>query len=246
MAVVITGSRYCGACGHSQTDDDVPETTYRIKQLKQVGLFFGIHLLLCCLINFVDYFDDLFWLAIFDATLALVNITFVAINWQVVKTYLKWPDFSLQKLSLYLGIALILSMFTHYTITWLNETLFDKSINYYYAFAHLKYGKILLILTVAVSPALSEELGFRAYLINALLKIVDLKQAIFISAALFSLIHMSIISLYWLLPFSIFLAYIFIKEKTMWYGVFIHFAFNLVTCLFDISSDSLIDNLLIK
>ncbi|MCC8407637.1 CPBP family intramembrane metalloprotease [Mucilaginibacter sp. UR6-1] len=231
---VVNGSRYCGTCGHRQIVDDIPETSYRFLQLKQVGLFFGLHLIICCLAEFVDYFDTLKWMAVFDIILATINISFVALNWSTVKHYLKWPDFSIQKLSLYVGIAMLISLFTHYTITWINETIFDKHVYYYYAFADLKYGKALMLLSMAVVPALSEELGFRAYLINGLLKIVDVKQAIIISSFLFSIIHLSFLSLYWLLPFSMFIAYIFLKEKTMWYGVCFHFAFNLTACLFEI------------
>jgi len=82
-------------------------------------------------------------------------------------------------------------------------------------------------------PALFEELGYRGYLLQTLLKVADKEQAIYISAFLFAIIHMSFISLFWLIPFALFLGFVRTKENTLWYGVSIHFCFNLTACLFD-------------
>jgi uncharacterized protein len=137
-------------------------------------------------------------------------------------------------LYLYISIALTMSLLVTYSVTWVNETLFKQRLLYYTAFAHLKYGEVLMICSMAVVPALVEEFGFRAYLLNMLCKVVDEKQAIIISAFLFSIIHLSFISLYWLIPFSLFLGYLFVKEKTVWYGVAVHFAFNLTACILEL------------
>ena len=88
-----------------------------------------------------------------------------------------------------------------------------------------------MIFFVAVMPALFEELGYRGFLLQKLLQVVDKRQAIFISAFMFSIMHISFISLFWLFPFALFLAYIRFKENTLWYGVVFHFTFNLTVCL---------------
>ncbi|MDB5013697.1 MAG: family intrarane metalloprotease, partial [Daejeonella sp.] len=96
------------------------------------------------------------------------------------------------------------------------------------------HGKLLLFIYVAVLPAIFEELAYRAYLLQALKEVVDDKQAIFISAVLFAIIHISFISLFWLLPFALVLGYICVKENSIWYGVAIHFTFNLTACVLDL------------
>jgi len=68
---------------------------------------------------------------------------------------------------------------------------------------------------------------------QGLSKVVDQRQAIFITAFLFSLLHLSFISFFWLLPFAIWLGYIRKQEETLWYGVAIHFCFNTTACFLE-------------
>ena len=75
-------------------------------------------------------------------------------------------------------------------------------------------------------PAIFEELGFRGFLLSNLLKITEVDQAVYVSAFLFAIIHLSFISLFWLIPFALFLGFTRIKEQTIWYGVIFHFTFN--------------------
>jgi membrane protease YdiL (CAAX protease family) len=82
-------------------------------------------------------------------------------------------------------------------------------------------------------PALFEELAYRGFVLGKLLLVVDKKQAIFISAFIFAIMHMSVLSLFWLVPFALPLAYVRIKENTVWYGIFIHFSFNCTACILD-------------
>jgi membrane protease YdiL (CAAX protease family) len=97
----------------------------------------------------------------------------------------------------------------------------------------LKYAKLITILVVALQPAIFEELAFRGVLQEGLNKITDKKQAIFISAFLFTILHMSFISFFWLLPFALCLGYVRMKEETIWYGVLIHFCFNTTACFLE-------------
>jgi len=86
---------------------------------------------------------------------------------------------------------------------------------------------------VALQPAIFEELAFRGVMQEGLNKITDSRQAIFISAFLFTLLHMSFISFFWLMPFALWLGYIRMKEKTIWYGMIIHFCFNTTACFLE-------------
>ena len=65
-------------------------------------------------------------------------------------------------------------------------------------------------------PAIFEELGFRGFLLSNLLKITEVDQAVYVSAFLFAIIHLSFISLFWLIPFALFLGFTRIKEQTIW------------------------------
>lgn len=122
----------------------------------------------------------------------------------------------------------------HYAMGWLNvvifpnNELFDKATG-----SGFLYSAIIVFFT-AITPAVFEELGFRGYLMQSLLKISDKQQAIYVTAFLFAILHLQIVGLVWLLPLAVFLGYIRIKENTLWYGISIHFAFNLTACIFQL------------
>ena len=227
---VAAESRFCSHCGSSQTRDS-SLSDEKWLAIKQIALFFIIDVVICCTASFVDFFKTLTWSVTFDISLAISSVVFFFYNWQSTKTLLKWPGFSVIKLISFCTIAILGSITVSFLIGWLNRAIFSKTLSYYAFYAGHRHGKELMILFVSIMPALFEELGFRGFLLQKLLQVVDKKQAIFISGFLFAIMHTSFISLFWLIPFGLLLAYIRIKENTIWYGVFIHFCFNFTVCM---------------
>jgi membrane protease YdiL (CAAX protease family) len=129
--------------------------------------------------------------------------------------------------------AIIASVGVSSSVGWLNRIIFPRTVFYNEIFAgHAhKYG--LMILFIAVLPAVLEELAYRGYILQQLLKVVDSRQAVYITSFLFAIAHLSFLSLFWLIPFSLLLGYIRVKNNTLWYGIGIHFFFNLTACLID-------------
>jgi membrane protease YdiL (CAAX protease family) len=225
--------RFCNTCGTRQAVIDENGFDNKWLLLKQAAIFYAIHILSCVLLKFVHFFDTAFWSWFFEITLWICNICFFAINWAANKKLLVWRNFSWQKLAAYGAIAMTGSFIVHYSMGWVNIVIFSKD-EYYLFLKGNVYAEVIAILLTAVTPALFEEIGFRGYLLGSLLKVSDTQQAIFISAFLFAIIHLSFISLVWLLPFALFIGYVRVKENTLWYGIFFHFCFNLTACLFEL------------
>ena len=165
--------------------------------------------------------------------LAIIAVTFFCANWSKNKRLLKWSHFSLLKLISFCGLAIISSVIVSFVVGLLNESLFSKEFSYYAFYSKYAYAKFLMVFFIAVVPALFEELAYRGFLLEKLLQVVDKKQAIFISSFLFAIMHMSFISLFWLFPFALVLGIVRVKEETIWYGISIHFCFNLTACLLE-------------
>jgi membrane protease YdiL (CAAX protease family) len=227
-------SRFCRHCGHAQDDNSVIPHDQKWSNIKQVGLFFLFDAVICCIASFIPYFKTLAWSIAFDTTLVAIAVTFFCDNWSKNKSLLKWTNFSLLKLISFCAIAVFSSVIVSFLVRQLNQSLFSKEFSYYAFYSQYAYGKALMIFFVAVMPALFEELAYRGFLLQKLLQLVDKKQAIFISAFFFAIMHMSFISLFWLLPFALILGFVRVKENTIWYGVFIHFSFNLTACLLEL------------
>jgi membrane protease YdiL (CAAX protease family) len=118
-------------------------------------------------------------------------------------------------------------------VSWLNKSMFGVETYYYLAFGHLKYAKLITILLIAVQPAVFEEFAFRGVIQGGLSRIIDSNQTVYLTAFLFAIVHMNLISLFWLIPFAILLSYLRNKEKTLWYGVIMHFFFNATACFLE-------------
>ena len=232
--LIALNGRFCNNCGARQSAEVFNSFENKWSLLKQAALFFSIDIVACCLAKFAHAFDTLSWSLFIDITMAVAAVFFFSINWTENKTLLIWHHFSWQKLAAYAAIGMGGSFLVHYLVGWLNLVIYSKDENYFQLLKGNLFIDFLVISFTAVMPALFEELGFRGYLLQTLLKVTDKEQAVYISAFLFAIIHMSFISLFWLIPFALFLSFVRIKENTVWYGVFFHFVFNLTGCLFEL------------
>ncbi len=229
---VTPGSAFCNFCGARQMPGVAAGNSWAL--LKQAALFFSIDLVACCLVKFTKLFDTLGWYLFVDILMAVSAVCFFALNWKENRRLFKWQTFSFQKLCAYAAIAVAGSFIVHYSVNWLNVIIFNKDEHYFELLKGNIWGSVLVIFFTAVMPAIFEELGYRGYLLQTLLKVTEPDQAVYISALLFAFIHMSFLSLFWLVPFALFLGFTRLRENTIWYGVFFHFCFNLTACLFEL------------
>ncbi|MFT3936961.1 MAG: CPBP family glutamic-type intramembrane protease [Chitinophagaceae bacterium] len=230
---IAADARFCNHCGAFQATPDMEDAEKKQHTLVSLTIFFGVQLAICLFSNFTQYTRGLVPLIIVDAILSAFTIVYVIIFWKDLKRLFAWKSFSIAKLASYASTAIIGAIVVNYAVKWLNKTIFNAESYYYSAFSHLKYARLATILMVALQPAIFEELAFRGVMQEGMNKITDTKQAIFISAFLFSLLHMSFISFFWLMPFALWLGYIRVKEETIWYGMIIHFCFNTTACFLE-------------
>ncbi len=226
-------ARFCNHCGVIQAEPDIEDAEEKRSRLIILAIFFGVHLTVCLVSNFTTFTRGLIPLLIADGVLSIFTLVYVVLFWKDLKRLFRWPNFSINKVIGYSLTAVIGAIVVNYTVKWLNKTIFDTEFYYYSAFSHLKYAKFITVLAVALQPAIFEELAFRGVMQEGLNKITDARQAIFISAFLFTILHLSFVSFFWLLPFALWLGYIRMKEETIWYGMIIHFCFNTTACFLE-------------
>jgi len=224
-------ARFCNNCGFTQAIGKTHDSNW---QRTLVGLlcFFGLLTIVCLVSNFSGD-TDINFLLLIDLLFIVITITGAAIMWNDIKPFLKWNNFNILKVIGYGLLAVLLAIVVNIIIDWLNKSMFGVEVYYYKAFEHLKYAKLITILMIAVQPALFEELAFRGVIQSGLSKIIEPQQAIYLTAFLFAIIHMSFISLFWLIPFAVLLSYLRNKENTLWYGVGMHFLFNATACFLE-------------
>lgn len=131
-------------------------------------------------------------------------------------------------------IAPLIAVLVSLTADLLNQSIFDRSqAAYYEVFIDSPAPLILSIISIGLFPAVFEELAFRGILFNELIKITSIKSAIIISAILFTIVHLSLISALWIFPIGLLFGYFRAKHKTLWYGIAGHFVYNSSIVLFE-------------
>lgn len=230
---VAEEAMYCNNCGGLLTDVYNSDDPKDHQRLISIAIFFGVHLVACLVFNFAKFTKGLTSLLIFDGLLSLLTVVYAILFWKEIRYLFTWVYFSFIKIILYASTSIACAIVVNFVVKWLNRTIFDEEIFYYSAFSHLRYAKLATIMSVALQPAIFEELAFRGVMQEGLNKITDKKQALFITAFLFSLLHMSFVSFIWMIPFALWLGYVRNKEETIWYGVIIHFCFNTTACFLE-------------
>jgi len=123
-----------------------------------------------------------------------------------------------------------------YAINWLNNLLGFENANLFIRYASFENASLWAFIFVAFIPAIFEELAFRGYLFNQLSQVLTPQTTILVSSFLFALMHLSVFSLLWILPFGIVLGYLRNKYNTLWLGIIIHFIHNSIMLYVDIQS----------
>jgi uncharacterized protein len=232
--LINSSARFCTHCGALQAGGIEEDAYRRDRWLRLLAIFFGSDFLICAVFNFTKSSHTLSWLLFTDCVLAAITILFTLILWDDIKPLLRWKNFSVFKILYYSLAAIAAGIVVNYSVKWLNRSIFDLEGYFYYGFSQTRYPRLTMFAVIALQPAFMEELGYRGVVQTGLLKILDTKQAVFITAFLFAVIHMSFISFFWLLPFGLGLSWIRMKENTLWYGVLIHFCFNATACVFEL------------
>ncbi|GAO41971.1 CPBP family intramembrane glutamic endopeptidase [Flavihumibacter petaseus] len=227
-------STVCYQCGSPTVPREEWEGAYD-KYRTLVVSFFSINLIVCLVFNFWPAASaTLTGLIIVDMVLFAVAAWYAYRMRELIAPLLVWNRFSWWRVAALVAVAVISAVIVNFGVKWINRSVFSRELYYYASFRGLQFPKTAMFLLIAFFPALSEELAYRGVLQAGLLKIMHNRQAVVVTALLFAIIHMSIISFFWLLPFALFLGYIRQRTNTIWYGVLIHFFFNATTCYLEL------------
>lgn len=201
------------------------------KQVRWGVIFYALYLFVCLLIKNTDWFnsyDHLFWM---ELLLALLTLVFVSANITKLLPALSFKKLRLSDSVFMIGLAIIFSLLTHLLISLLHIPVRNAGLRYYRGFSGHFSPWLVMVYSVALMPALFEELAFRGVLYQYFLSVTDERRVIFITATIFSAMHLNAVSLLWLFPLGLLLGYIRKAHHTVWYGVLFHFTFNFLICL---------------
>lgn len=237
---------HCPKCGSEQTLDFKfctrcgirnPNTTKKEEQNEeqyQVNLrLLGWYTILVILLLLANAFGEETLEVLLFTSIGFAILDFIFSFFQLSVWKLFLPRVSLSRILLLVGAGALTGVVVTIFSDQLNLLLFDEKYEYMPVFYTAEHPLFMAILIVAVFPAFTEELAFRGFVFNNLDVLIGRKSAIWGSAFLFGLVHFSLISLMWIIPFGLVLAHLRNKYSTLTYGIVLHFSHNTTTILLE-------------
>lgn len=110
-------------------------------------------------------------------------------------------------------------------------TLGAREIRFGQRFLEAGYGWGTVVLLVCVVPALFEELAFRGVILAAFREVLGVPETVIVSAVLFMVLHLSVLSSAHLLLIGLVLGYVRIASGSLYPCMLLHFTHNLLAVL---------------
>lgn len=226
--------RFCHNCGAYLGANVEHISIFNNSGLQTAFFFYVIYLFVCLTVKYTNWFnsyDRLFWIEIL---LIVVTILFVRTNRKSLKPVLRFNNFKWHILLIVIFGAAIFSSIVNIFITKINISIFSSNISLYEGYRTYHYPMLIMFYSIALVPALFEELAFRGILYNYLNTFLDERMVVMVTGFSFAAIHLNFFSLVWLIPFGILIGSFRRNYNTIWYGVIFHFVFNITACFFDL------------
>jgi len=231
---VADEQRYCHNCGAYLSAEAVTINIFNNTALRQIFIFYFIYLFICLVVKHASWFnsyDEIFWVEI---VLAIITLRFVWLNRREMRPVLRLRNFKWNILFGVIALSAIASCLVSFSVREVNVTFFDTDVSYYEAYKIYAYPIPLMLYSIALTPAIFEEMAFRGVMYNYCASFLDERLVVAVTAFLFAIMHLSLISLVWLIPFGFFIGHLRRKYNTIWYGVAFHFIFNFTACMIDL------------
>lgn len=227
------GFKFCSNCGKRNFTDIKNELESESQFYIHIQYLVAYSLLSIILLLIIALNENTFKILIFwTACFAIIDIVFASMQMSVWKL-LKVNTIKILPFLSIVGICIGSAFLVSYTMNQLNLILFQDEYSSFQLFQHLEHPLLYAIIIVAVFPAFFEELAFRGFVFDNLNFIGGEKSAIWGSAFLFALVHFSLLSLIWLIPFALILSHYRKKYSTLTYGIIGHFIHNATTILIE-------------
>lgn len=215
---------YCSNCGHKINNEKVGD--YNVS-IKSISIFFFTLLAYIGILNFSNFNDSYESVLFADSVFGIIIIVFFWYNYKTTIRLFNLKKKSLSTIFKIIIIAPLVALVVYYIAQFFNQSVFDNSENTYYnQFIASPAPLFLSILSIGVMPAVFEEIAFRGIMFNELLKIMGLKPTIFVTSILFTILHLSLISVLWIFPGGLLLGYFRAKYNTLFYSILTHFIYN--------------------
>lgn len=219
--------KYCSQCGAQKWanyEATQVRRTAMTERINTLGLFAGLMAVVILIAAFVNesWQSDI----IISILFAALTLAFVLQQGSEVWKKILPSSFQASGFLLAIGVTVGTAYLVPTLIAWANEALGFYDFEVTEIYMRLEHPRLVAIVFLALFPAIFEELALRGVVYHNLEKLSNPSLAILGSAFLFALLHFSLLSLFWLFPFGLFLGWLRHRYQNMLYGMIGHFTHN--------------------
>ncbi|MDQ3111248.1 MAG: CPBP family glutamic-type intramembrane protease [Bacteroidota bacterium] len=235
-------AKFCSSCGKIIV---APNIELKLAEEKKsttalqsvIGLYF-IMLVVCIILKFTNLEGTFFVLNVADLFIDGAVLIFAAFNFHELKHNLfrfssspKWAHFRWWVFPVIIVAAVIACLGVDKLVNIYQEIEGHRF--YAYMYEDTAHPFLWAVIGIALQPAIFEELAFRGVMFNKLKVIMDPGAVIIVTGMLFAILHLSPVSMIWLLPFGLIAGWMRNKSGHLWYGITLHFFYNLTSVVLD-------------
>ena len=220
------GYKFCSNCGTRNsvwTRNDYIKSRLADINIKSVLLYTTIVIILLLVYAFTEESFEL--LVAGSVIFAGIDMGFAAYQPSVFKLF-SFRNIRILPLLSIIILCTVTGFVVSFSMDKLNLLIYGQTETMLDVFNHLDYPLFYSIIIIAVFPAIFEELAFRGFVFNNFNFLGGVKAAFWGSSFLFALVHFSLLSLIWIIPFALMLSFYRNKYNTLIYGIVGHFIHN--------------------
>jgi membrane protease YdiL (CAAX protease family) len=200
-----------------------------METLAPVFIYYFVTLLLLGIYKFTTVFDESFSDHVFVSFVDIVIILAFCINFhRSLLPLFSFRNVTLGRVLLVMGGSIVGAVIVHFAATGMQWVLGEDDFYSIGMFEETAHPELLAVLFICVQPAIFEEVAFRGFLFNNVMKVSGGEAAVYVTSFMFGIIHLAFLGLIWLVPIGLAFAFLRLKFNTLWYGMIGHFTYNFV------------------
>lgn len=227
-------ARFCSKCGRDLIVVVEPVVdTYN--GLSSTITFFLVLLGYVVITHFIGAVESYHEILFIDIAFASIVLIFFMLNYSKTIVLFKIPKFNPTLMVAMVVGAAAFAFIVFHVADYLNQSLFDQTqVAYYDQFVDSPAPFFFTILSVGFFPAVFEEIACRGIMFNQLEKIAGVGSTIIVTTIIFTMLHLSLLSILWIFPIGLLFGFLRARHNTIWYGIVGHFVYNSSIVIFEI------------
>jgi uncharacterized protein len=220
--------KFCPGCGRPALPPASPGSAVHVEWKDTVRFLWACGTMVIYVVgsHLVEEWEDYRFHLFYDLGFLLV-MAFVAVSYRRdLGTALGRPAIQVERLLEYLLIQAVITFGVLKFVPWMNEALGFPTADISTAFLDSPAPLPLALLSIAVMPAITEELACRGVLFGQMQRVAGSSSAVIVTAVIFAFVHFNMLSFAWLFMAGLFYGWMRLREGHLWYGVLCHFLHN--------------------